>query len=330
MDTVQDVALRAQLLQRRERLETAVAQGQETSHLKRLLQEVDSALGRLENGTFGLCEVCHEPIEKDWLAADPLARICLSHLTPDQQRAFEQDLDLAAQIQAALLPKRGMSLSGWEIHYHYEPLGPVSGDYCDLLHPESDGGAFLFLLGDVSGKGVAASLLMSHLHAIFRSLSAAGLPIHRLVERANRVFCESTMATQFATLVCGRISPSGQVEICNAGHCPPFWIRENGGAIFIEATGLPVGIFCNGEYSFKSFQLEVGESLLLYTDGFSEARNPTHAEYGVARLARCAAVHQRRSAKEPIEACLKDLTEFRGGVPSEDDLTIMALRRSGS
>ncbi len=221
MDALKQSTLRAQLLDRRERLEEAINRYQDNPNLERLLLEVDSALERMDNGSYGLCDVCHDPIEPEWLRADPLVRICLSHLTPQQQRAFEQDLDLASRIQGALLPKPSVAFEGWDIYYHYEPAGPVSGDYCDLLFSRNDQRELFFLLGDISGKGVAASLLMSHLHAIFRSLIALAMPVAQLVERANRIFCESTLSTQFATLVCGRADPSGTIDLCNAGHCSP-------------------------------------------------------------------------------------------------------------
>ena len=128
----------------------------------------NAALARMDEGTFGTCETCHDSVEKERLLSDPLIRFCLDHLTHEEQRALESDLELAARIQKGLLPPPEMSAAGWQVRYHYEPLGPVSGDYCDVL--ESDSG-LLFLFGDVSGKGVAASMLMSHLHATFRSLA---------------------------------------------------------------------------------------------------------------------------------------------------------------
>ena len=327
MDAARDSALRIQLLDRRQKLEEAIARSEELTQLEHLLQEVDSALLRLGVGTYGLCDVCHEPIEKDWLRADPLCRICLAHLSPDEQRAFEQDLDLASQIQRTLLPKQNLRFGGWDVYHHYEPAGPVSGDYCDLVYSENQQGDLFFFLGDVSGKGVAASILMSHLHAIFRSLVVAGLPVNRLVERANRVFCESTMAAQFATLICGRADRLGVIEICNAGHCPP--LRVRGGTITrIESTGLPVGIFHNGQYSVKTMELAGGESLFLYTDGLSEARNTAHAEYGMDKLSNLVAGRHSLSAQALASACLEDLRTFTSGEAKTDDLTIMVIQRT--
>jgi phosphoserine phosphatase RsbU/P len=120
MDALRQTTLRTQLTDRRERLEDTIARYKENPELERLLLEVDSALDRMDKGSYGLCELCHEPIENDWLRADPLVRICLAHLTPEQQHAFEQDLDPASQIQGALLPKPSIAFEGWDITYHYE------------------------------------------------------------------------------------------------------------------------------------------------------------------------------------------------------------------
>jgi sigma-B regulation protein RsbU (phosphoserine phosphatase) len=98
-----------------------------------------------------------------------------------------------------------------------------------------------FALGDVSGKGVAASMLMAHLNAMFRTLISINLPLEQMMERASRVFCESTLPTQYATLVCGRATNDGDVEVCNAGHLPPLVIQR-GEVTSIAATGLPVGV----------------------------------------------------------------------------------------
>jgi len=199
--TAEQRYLRTELEQRRERLHEALHSPAADPSLSQLLTAVDTALSRIDHGTFGLCETCHDTIEAERLLADPLVRFCLDHLTSAEQRALESDLSMAARIQRGLLPKPGLAPVGWDVRYHYQPAGMVSGDYCDLFETER---GLLFMLGDVSGKGVAASMLMSHLHATFRSLAEAGLQLDRMVEDANRIFCESTLAGQFATLVVGR------------------------------------------------------------------------------------------------------------------------------
>ena len=326
MAAISDMFLRAQLEERRERLAAALAASAPSAAFAQLLQEVDEALERMEKGSYGICETCHDAIEKDRLIADPLVRFCLDHLTAGEQRALERDLELASRIQRGLLPSRDLRVAGWRVHYHYEPAGPVSGDYCDLIHPNGGEGGLLFLVGDVSGKGVAASMLMSHLHAMFRSLASAGLPLDQLLGLANRVFCESTTAGQYATLVCGRAGASGEVEISNAGHCPTLLVCKDEVA-HVEATGLPLGMFSSGQYAVKNIKLAPGDTLFLYTDGVSELQDRTSAEYGLGRLARFVGERHGLAPEALTGACLQELKSFSAGAPRTDDLTILALQR---
>ncbi len=325
MATVIDVAMRDQLLDRRQRLETAVVALDDETQLRHLLEDVDAALARMDVGTFGMCEVCHDPVEAERLIADPLVSVCLGCLSPKQKRALEEDLELAAQIQAGLLPCRDLKYDGWQVSYHYEAASLVSGDYCDLV--TADDGSLYFMHGDVAGKGVAASLMMSHLHAMFRSLIPIGLSLERLVERASRIFCESTLSTHYATLVCGRADKTGGVEICNAGHLPPLLITR-GEATLIEATGLPLGIFCNEEFTSTRLQMRAGDTLFLFTDGLSESRDPLGAEYETERLRQLLCRQHELLPGALIEASLRDLSDFCAGTPKHDDLTVMALRRN--
>ena len=318
--------LREQLHDRRHKLETAIAATDDGSgQLTQLLHEVDDALGRVEDNTYGLCEVCRDPIDPELLLADPLARFCLGDLTRQQQRALEEDLKLAARIQASLLPKPNFTSDGWQASYHYEPAGVVSGDYCDLV--SAGDGSLYFMLGDVSGKGIAAAMVMTQLHATFRTLISVGLPLNQLAERASRVFCETSLPTHYATLVCGKAEPTGEVEICNAGHLPPLVVR-NGDVSVIEATGLPIGVFCNEQFTSNSVRLSRGDTLLLYTDGLSEAQNDSGEEYGRERLLRLMGECLTLGPTELVATCMKHLTDFRAAAHGADDLTIMAIRRT--
>jgi sigma-B regulation protein RsbU (phosphoserine phosphatase) len=317
--------IRTQLADRRGKLVGAMSASSESEYLSDLLEEVDSALSRMDAGTFGLCEVCHEAIESDRLTANPLVRFCLDHLTPPEQRALEQDLSLAASIQSALLPRRDLVHDGWRAAYHYQPAGPVSGDYCDLV--ASEAGDLYFMLGDVSGKGVAASMLMAHLHALFRALIGVGLPLVQMVERASRVFCESTLASHYATLVCGKAGKLGDVEICNAGHLPPLLVSGSG-VKSIAATGLPLGLFCGEEFSAERFRLGRGDRLILFTDGLSEAENRRGLEFGVQPLLELARAMYSFPAQELVHSLVTKAADFRSGAPARDDLTLMVLERA--
>ena len=318
--------LREQLLDRRQRLEVAVSTIDEAPELKRLLEEVGTALERMDDGTYGLCDLCHESVETERLIANPLTRLCIDHLTPKEQRVLEEDLELAARIQIGLLPDSSYRVDGWEVAYHYQPARLVSGDYCDLMGSDCEG--LHFIMGDVSGKGVAASMLMAHLQAMFRTLVSVKLPLDQLVERASRLFCESTLPTHYATLVCGKTCASGGVEICNAGHLPPLLVRQ-GRVTRIDATGLPLGIFSSEEFSLRKFQMEQGDTLFLYTDGLTETRDGAQGEYGIERLSRLLSEHHDESPKSLVDNCVRELDRFCAGRPPADDLTFMALRRVG-
>jgi len=328
MPQVTDTFLRDQLLTRRQKLTSVMNTAKGAEGLVQLLREVDSALERMEAGSYGVCEACHEPIEKDRLLADPLVCYCLDHLTPDERRALEYDLELASEVQRKLLPRQDWSFDGWEACYHYQPKGMVSGDYCDIIVREEGARELFFLLGDVSGKGVAASILMAQLHAIFHTLVATGLPVPDMMARASRIFCENTLCPFFATLVCGRARPTGEIELSNAGHCAVLVARD-GHITRLEATSVPLGMFCTSTYPVQKIQLSAGNTLLLYTDGVSEARAANGEEFGERGLMNALTKHQATAPRGLIEACLDDLHAFRSSAPLADDLTVMAIRRVG-
>ena len=322
MATLESGFLHNQLEERKRRLEMAVAFEPRNSDLGSLLREVDSALDRMADGTYGLCLECHESVEQERLLADPLVRYCLDHLTQPERTALQRDLDLACKVQRNLLPQNGLSVGGWETSYHFAPVGAVSGDYCDLIPCD---GQLLFLLGDVSGKGVAASMMMAQLHALFRSLAGMSLPLDQIVAHVNRILCESALAGQYATLVCGLAKPNGEVEIHNAGHCPVI-VAGRGGVFPLESTGLPLGMFVEAKSSATCVQLESGDTLFLYTDGLSEASNECD-EYGTDRIMTLVRQQAARQPAELIAACIEDLRTFVNGVQRFDDMTVLAVRR---
>ena len=318
-------AIKNQLLDRRERIVGVLSSGGADTDLSHLLDQVDAALSRLNTPAFGLCEVCHDSIEADRLMADPLVTVCLDHLTADEQYALEKDLELAAQIQRSLLPAPDLQLKGWNISHHYQPAGIVSGDYCDVITSES--GDPYFVMADVSGKGIAASMLMSNLHAVFRSLINVGLPLDALMQKANKLFCESTLPNHYATLVCGQMKPGGGITLCNAGHLPSLLIRNNE-VQSIQASSVPMGMFCDLKVSMTELQLQSGDTLILYTDGIPETSDSAGAEYGLDRLSYVVGAGSRLSPEKLIHACLDDLASFRVSGHRHDDLTMMVIRRA--
>ncbi len=330
MPGVSDPYIREQLEKRRNELHTvisAAAPAGPAAPLLDLLSEVDSALHRMDEGTYGICPACNGSVETDRLLADPLVTLCLDHLSSDEQRALERDLELAARVQRGLLPRSDVGFQDWRVHYRYHPAGMVSGDYCDLILPANGDGELVFLLGDVAGKGVAASLLMTHLHAMFRSLASVDLALDKLLEMANSVFCQSTIAGQYATLICGRAGRRGEIEIGSAGHLAALLISKEG-VRQVCSTGVPLGMFGTSRYTIDRLQMEPGDSLLLYTDGISEATNTTGAEYGVSRLSTIAAERHGWVPHELAAACMKDVQNHSAGRKQADDQTLMVVHRA--
>ncbi len=237
---------------------------------------------------------------------------------------LQQQLDIAAQVQRSLLPKKHCCFSGWEVGYDYQPAGFVSGDYVDLI-PARDGGVH-FVLGDVSGKGVGASMLMSHLHATFRALLAQDLPLGEVLTKTSRTFCEISLPAQFATLVLGTAHADGKVEICNAGHVPVLVAKQDGVAP-IESTAMPVGMFCNQSFTSQTINLNSGDILFLYSDGLTEAENPDGEQYGEKRLATLLKNEREEDIPRLLKKIAHDLKDF-AGEKLADDCSFLALKRS--
>jgi sigma-B regulation protein RsbU (phosphoserine phosphatase) len=318
---------REQIVDRRRKLESAIVALGPRTELTALLSEVDSALERLMRGTYGLCDVCHDPIESDRLIADPLARFCLDHLPPSEQRALEQDLQLAARVQQGLLPNPACSTAAWDVAYAYRPARIVSGDYCDLVPMDGD---LFFMIGDVSGKGVAAATVMSQLHALVRALLSAQLPIAELVERTSRLLCESTLPTHYATLVCGRATADGRIELCNAGHVPPLLVGRDS-VRELPPGGMPIGMFCAQQFDVQQVNLAPGDMLVLCTDGLTESEGGEAGlrdQFGLERLARTVRDHAATASPAVVDACVRAVDGWRGLRRPDDDLTLMILRRA--
>jgi phosphoserine phosphatase RsbU/P len=320
-ETVYVNSVREQLLAGRERLAEVLAEN-ESEQMLRLLDEVDSALHRIDHGTFGVCEVCLGTVENERLLENPLARVCLDCLTPEQQRALEYDLELAAQIQKGLLPPQDLTIPGWEISYHYQPAGMVSGDYCDVIRED---GHLYFIMADVSGKGVAAAMLSSNLRAVFHSLVPLRLSVEEVMVRANRLFRESALPTQYATLVFGKASSSGELVIANAGHLPVLLVGHSGVRSF-ESSCKPLGFFSDDTVSVAKARMVPGETLVLYTDGISEAENDSGDEFSSERLRSFIKEQHLCCPTDLVNACKQQVAAFRGTRERADDETLLAIQ----
>lgn len=320
-ETVYVDAIRDQLLAGRARLSEVLSEDH-TERTLRLLKDIDSALHHIELGTFGHCDACDGIIEERRLRENPAARICLDCLTERQQRALEYDLELAAQLQKGLLLPADARFDGWEVAHYYEPAGMVSGDYCDVIR---ENGHLYFILADVSGKGVAAAMLASNLRAVFRSLIPLGLSIEEFMVRANRHFRESALPSQYATSVFGRTSTKGELELVNVGHLPVLLAGKSGVQRF-ESTCHPLGFFADDTVCTVKAQMSPGDTLVLYTDGVSEAANERDEEYGVEAVTKLVTEQRFCCPSTLVELLKQNLAGFRGSAARTDDETVLAIQ----
>lgn len=167
---------------------------------------------------------------------------------------------------------------------------------------------------------------MAQLHAMFRTLIPFELPLDDLLARASTLLCASSLPAQYATLVTGYLTTDGEVAVGNAGHLPPLIIGPDGDRA-IDATGIPIGMFCQSQFSATRLTLGAEDTLLIYTDGLTEARNASGDGYGrrVTDIARRAV---RSRVGDLLDAVVSDQAAFRGDCTNTDDLTLLAIRRA--
>ncbi len=199
------------------------------------------------------------------------------------QRRLEEEMRYAAEIQQKLLPREIIQKGTFAIGGVNIPSLEVGGDYFDYF--EGENGEVWVALGDVSGKGMSAALLMSNLHASLRAQVEAGLPIREVMPRLNKAVRRSTQGDRFITLFLFTLDPAdGSVEYINAGHNPPMLLRASGELELLEEGGLFTGIFPDAEYECGATSLKAGDVLLIYSDGVTEGRDEHDEEFGEERL----------------------------------------------
>ena len=244
------------------------------------------------------------------------------------QRALQRDLDLAARMQRALLPAHAPEVPGYHFFDFYESARQVGGDYYDYILLAD--GRFAVVVGDVAGKGVSAALLMARLSSDVRFCLASEQDPALAVTRANNAFAQRDWADRFVTMIVAVVDPTNhRLTLVNAGHMPPLLRRANGEveAVSDEQAGLPLGVLDDYEYESCELDLGPGDSLTVFTDGFSEAMNASHELYGLERLER-----QVRLAAVGVEELgqhvLEDVRQFVGSHPQSDDMCLACFGRS--
>lgn len=250
----------------------------------------------------------------------------------EEQKALEilqEELRLARQIQQKLLPKEPPEVADYRVCAHSEPAKRVGGDYYDFL--DLGGGRLGLCLADVSGKGITAALLMSNVQATIRSQARLAPDAGVCVGRSNEMLHESTDADKFVTMFYGVLDTENhQLEYCNAGHNPPLLLPGPNGPELLETGGPVLGVLPGFAYARGQAEFLPGQTLLVYSDGFSEAMNRRFEEFGEDRLRASAARQTALSPEQLVESLLREVSEFQGDAPQADDMTIMAVRRTAA
>jgi len=242
-----------------------------------------------------------------------------------EKRVLEEEMRMAAEIQRGLLPERAPIVPGYGVVGSNRPCRTVGGDYYDF---GMDGGRLHFALGDVSGKGTAAALLMTVLRAAVRGHWGVGEPAEA-VTRINRTVCQNVTPGKYVTFFMGRLDPdTGTVAYVNAGHNPPIVVRADGRLDSLTTGGVVLGLFDDGTYEQSATSLGRGDVLVVFSDGVTETWNRDDIEFGDARLAELIRQGRELDAAALQAEILRELDRFSQGTKATDDRTLIVIKRN--
>jgi sigma-B regulation protein RsbU (phosphoserine phosphatase) len=243
-----------------------------------------------------------------------------------EMNKLQQEMNLAREIQQNLLPKRLPDPAGYEIAGISIPAKEVGGDYYDFIPLSNQ--RLVFCLGDVSGKGIPAALLMANLQATLRGQTLGSSCARECLDHANTLLYNSTDSEKFATLFYAILDTrEHRLSFANAGHNHPFLVAKNGTVQRLKTIGIPLGFLEQFEFSEHSLTLESGDMLVVFSDGISEAMNSFEEEYGEQRLQELIQQHRNQSAGEMVDLIITAVKEFVSGNEQTDDITLICIKR---
>ncbi len=243
-----------------------------------------------------------------------------------ERERMERELELATEIQQRFQPSAPPIVDGYQFQGISFSCYEIGGDYYDFV-PRHDG-KMLIALGDVSGKGTAAALLMSSLHAAIHAQVSAKTELGLAISSVNHYLAENTPANRFVTLFATELNPeTGHLRYINAGHNPPLIGRADGTVLQLSSGGFPLGIISGAEFEIGEITLESGDVLVIYSDGVSEANNLAGEEFGMDRLINVVKSNLKASAsglRDKVESALSSFTQT---APANDDITLVIVKR---
>ena len=243
---------------------------------------------------------------------------------------IEGEMAAARDIQKAMLPQSLPRHPEFSLHALIEPARAVGGDLYDYF--VTGDGALFFLIGDVSDKGVPASIFMAMTKTLFRAHAQRDACVARVVEAVNRELCRDNLADMFVTAFCGLLRPeTGELQFCDGGHEPPFLLRSAGGSELLPKNGgLALSVRDDWLYTAQSIRLEPGDGLVLYTDGVTEATNAEGALYSREQMGRVLATLPTDASPAAITQRLSaDINAFVGDAEQSDDIAMLVIRYNG-
>jgi len=265
------------------------------------------------------------------IAAMRIRNVALAEKAAEEAAArgrLEEELHLARQIQEALLPSGLPDVEGYELCGGNVPSRGVSGDYYTVVE-RNGGDEFVLMVADVSGKGMAASLLTFSLEALAAGPIDNGQPADEICSRVCRRLYKRTLPAKYATMFLAVLDPQAHtLSFCNAGHNSGLLLSAKGGVQQLRSSGPPVGLMPEGIYKEQTVEMAPEDLLVLYTDGITEASDPDDEEYGIDRLAKICKLRRQDDLDLLSEAIQRDLDTFTRGVPYADDRTLLLIRRA--
>jgi sigma-B regulation protein RsbU (phosphoserine phosphatase) len=247
----------------------------------------------------------------------------------EQEQALirmQEEVRLASNIQSELLPKESPRVPGYVIVGRTIPAQTVGGDYFDFI--PIDLYRIAISVGDVSGKGLPASLLMANLQATLRGQTLLNVPPKQCLERANRLLFQSTSPEKFATLFYGILDAEHhRFSYSNAGHDHPLVLRSGHEPLRLDQGGIPLAMMEESSYDEETVEVQPGDLIVMYSDGITEAMNAAEEQFTEKRVAEVLRQHQHEDPEQLLESLVTAAKEHAGATPQSDDMTVVVVKR---
>jgi phosphoserine phosphatase RsbU/P len=263
------------------------------------------------------------------LAAAPVTDLALAAQRAADARQLDEELAHGRRLQRSFVSLIPPDVPGYDIAAHYEAAREVGGDFFDLFRMRKRGRPLSVTIADVTGKGIAAALLMAFARPLLRAAIDHTTGPAQAIERTNRILVEERRSSLFITALVGRLElPTGRLILANAGHEPPLIVRADGSPpVWLDGAGPLVGAFERVDVPVISATLEPGDLALLYTDGITDARSPTGERFDEWRLLESLDGSRGGTAQQVIADLSDRVCAFQEPAPPADDITIVAIRR---